>query len=212
MDPVPSSTDSEPADRPHRMRRQRRAQILEAAKAVFAEHGYHKAAINEIIRRAGIARGTFYLYFESKQKVFDSILAEALEQLRSRLFRIETDGGAPPPQVQLRQQLVQVFQYLLEDRHFTLMLLRQGLGTDTEVAERVTNFYGHAQDLIHRSLERGMEMGILRQHDPNLISAALLGAVRGILAQLIGANEQPDYEKVVDELIAFALRGVLTGR
>lgn len=209
MAPVASSTETPNADRPNRMRRQRREQILAAAKTVFAEHGYHKAAINEIIRRANIARGTFYLYFESKQKVFDSILEEALEQLRSRLFRIETDDGAPPPQVQLRQQLVEVLTYLLEDRHFTLMLLRQGLGTESEVAERVTSFYDHAQALIHRSLERGMEMGLLRQHDPDLVSAALLGAVRGIIAQLLHAEGPADYEKTVDELIAFALRGVL---
>lgn len=47
-------------------KRERRQQILDAAKHVFAEAGYHGASINAIIERAEIARGTFYLYFESK--------------------------------------------------------------------------------------------------------------------------------------------------
>ena len=66
---------------------ERRRQILDAAKAVFAEAGYHGASINAIIERAQIARGTFYLYFESKAAVFDSILDQAMADLR----------GADPP-------------------------------------------------------------------------------------------------------------------
>ncbi|HEX7701453.1 MAG TPA: helix-turn-helix domain-containing protein, partial [Kofleriaceae bacterium] len=70
-------------------KRERRRQILEAAKHVFAEAGYHGASIHAIIDRADIARGTFYLYFESKSAVFSSILDEAMEQLRRHMHRIE---------------------------------------------------------------------------------------------------------------------------
>ncbi|MEM9490681.1 MAG: helix-turn-helix domain-containing protein, partial [Myxococcota bacterium] len=67
---MPSATDDQ--------RQQRRRQILSVAKRVFAENGYHSASISQIIARANIARGTFYLYFSSKQAVFDSILDEAV--------------------------------------------------------------------------------------------------------------------------------------
>src|ERR1700753_2395495 len=94
-------------------RRKRRRQILDAAKHVFAEAGYHGASIHAIIDRADIARGTFYLYFESKSAVFSSILDEAMEQLRRHMHRIEVeDPKAPPPQVQLRTQVIAALEYV----------------------------------------------------------------------------------------------------
>src|SRR6185503_7607063 len=86
-----------------KQKQERRRQILAAAKAVFAEAGYHGASIHAIIERAQIARGTFYLYFESKAAVFDSILDEAMRDLRGRIHRIDVETpDAPPPQLQLR--------------------------------------------------------------------------------------------------------------
>ncbi|HEY4179695.1 MAG TPA: helix-turn-helix domain-containing protein, partial [Kofleriaceae bacterium] len=76
-------------DQGERAKLERRRQILAAAKAVFAEAGYHGASIHAIIERAEIARGTFYLYFASKAAVFDSILEQALADLRSKIHRID---------------------------------------------------------------------------------------------------------------------------
>ena len=52
------------------LRKTRRADILEVALSVFASNGYHQTRVSDIIQAAGIARGTFYLYFESKSAIF----------------------------------------------------------------------------------------------------------------------------------------------
>jgi len=192
------------------MRQQRRAQILQASKEVFAEKGYHNASINEIIRRAGIARGTFYLYFTGKQTVFDSILKEAVEELRSRIRRIDTDEGADPPQVQLRGSLIRVVEYILGDPHFARLIVSNRLAPDAETGERAAAFYADVQEMIEHSLERGIEMGMVRDCDTKLIASALLGAVLGIVQHIvIGTENPPTIDAIVDELIAFVLRGVV---
>ena len=122
-----------------RAKQERRRQILSAAKVVFAEAGYHGASIHAIIERAQIARGTFYLYFESKSAVFDSILDQALSDLRTRIRRIEVDDpAAPAPQVQLRGQVVATLEYIVSDRPLALLLLSAGHTPDAEAAG-----YGH---------------------------------------------------------------------
>ncbi len=195
--------------RPARMRAERRRQILSAAKHVFAERGYHNASISGIIAQAGIARGTFYLYFSSKRIVFDSLFDEALDELRARITRIDIGEGAEPPQLQLRGSLCRVLDYLVADRDFTTMLLSQGLATDAEVAARVKEFYDHVTALLRSSLDHGIHMGLVRPCDTELIAAALLGAVRGVIGQLLAKDGPRSAEEVVDELIAFALRGVV---
>src|SRR6185436_2083335 len=110
-----------------RAKQERRRQILSAAKAVFAEAGYHGASIHAIIERAQIARGTFYLYFASKAAVFDSILDQALADLRGLIHRIEVeDPNAPAPQVQLRSQVIATLEYIIKDRPLATMLLSAG--------------------------------------------------------------------------------------
>ena len=112
---------------------QRRRQILDAAKHVFADSGYHGASIHAIIDRADIARGTFYLYFESKSAVFSSILDEAMESLRRLMHRIDVDDpNAAPPQVQLRQQIVGALEFVVQDRALAMLLLSAGHTPDAE--------------------------------------------------------------------------------
>jgi AcrR family transcriptional regulator len=73
----------------------RRTQLLHAARTVFARKGYDEATISEIVRRAGVAQGTFYLYFPGKEALagaFAELISERFAELahektsRSRSF------------------------------------------------------------------------------------------------------------------------------
>jgi AcrR family transcriptional regulator len=192
---------------PRRQARQR--EILDCAKEVFAEHGYHNASINEIITRAGIARGTFYLYFNGKQTIFDAILDEALSELRARITRIEVDvPGAEPPPIQLRQNLVRVLDYVLSDRSLTQILLNHKQSPQAEVAERVDVFFADVTDLVDSSLQHGIVMKLVRPCQTELVAAALVGAVRGVIEYFLSQDQKPNVPRIVDELITFVLRSV----
>lgn len=59
-----------------------RRRLLEAAEVVFAEQGYHEASIVKITERAGIGLGTFYLYFDSKQSIFEALVIDLNRRVR----------------------------------------------------------------------------------------------------------------------------------
>jgi AcrR family transcriptional regulator len=67
-----------------------RAKLLEAAEAVFAEHGYSDASIVRITETAGVAQGTFYLYFTGKLEIFE----ELVEDLNRRVRHAMTEAAA----------------------------------------------------------------------------------------------------------------------
>ena len=197
-------------DAAERAKQERRRQIMNAAKHVFAEAGYHGASINSIIEKAQIARGTFYLYFESKAAVFDSILDQAMADLRGRIHRIEVDDkSAPAPQIQLREQVMAILDYIVRDRPLATLLLSAGHTPDAEAAERLDMFYGEVRDLLRRAMESGMEIGLLRKVEPELAAAAMLGMIRGVIEQLIRDPSPPAVDVVVAEVLMVALRGVL---
>ncbi|MDY0909406.1 TetR/AcrR family transcriptional regulator [Microbacterium sp. CFBP9034] len=59
-----------------------RRRLLEGAELVFAEQGYHEASIVKITERAGIGLGTFYLYFDSKQSIFEALVIDLNRRVR----------------------------------------------------------------------------------------------------------------------------------
>ena len=200
-------------DSADRAKQERRRQIMNAAKHVFAEAGYHGASIHAIIERAQIARGTFYLYFESKAAVFDSILDQAMADLRARLHRIEVDvPGTPPPQVQLRDQVVATLEYIVNDRPLATLLLSAGHTPDVDASERLEMFFTEVRDLLRRALETGMDLGLVRRCPSELVAAALLGMIRGVIELMVrqtDAARPMRVDEVVTEMLQVALRGVL---
>lgn len=199
-----------PADPAERAKQERRRQILGAAKFVFAEAGYHGASIHAIIERAQIARGTFYLYFESKAAVFDSILDQAMAELRSRIHRIAVDDpNAPAPQVQLREQVVATLEYVVRDRALATILLSAGHTPEAEASERLEHFFAETRDLLKRAMETGMEIGLVRQCEPDLVAAAMLGMIRGVIEFVVKQGDEAKVDDVVSEMLLVALRGVL---
>src|SRR5262249_11123708 len=118
--------------RAQKQRESRRAAVLDAARRVFSRKGYHATSIDDLIEAAGIARGTFYLYFESKRAIFDELLDELLQTLRSMVRRIEVGPSAPAPIDQVEANVDRVLETLLKHREIARILLREAVGIDVE--------------------------------------------------------------------------------
>lgn len=70
----------------------KRQQILEGARRVFLEHGFDGASIGDIVRAAGVSKGTVYAYFPSKEKLFEALVIEDRRKQAEVLFVLdETD-------------------------------------------------------------------------------------------------------------------------
>lgn len=69
-----------------------RAKLLEAAEEVFSAHGYHDASIVKITEAAGVSQGTFYLYFEGKQEIFDELVDDLNQRVRHAMSEASRSG------------------------------------------------------------------------------------------------------------------------
>src|SRR5919109_2635018 len=190
-------------------REERRERVLRSAMEEFAHKGYHATSVGDIIKRAQIARGTFYLYFENKHQIFEAILEMALQGLISRLRRIELSPQSPPPLEQLRANVGRLIAFLLSERKLTQILLRHAEGLDAEFDRRLSAFYDTLLDLIERVLDSGQLMALVRPCNRQIVAACILGSVKEVVARLTsGAKQVPDIDVVVDEIAGFGLRGI----
>jgi AcrR family transcriptional regulator len=76
----------------------RRRAILEAALATFAEQGFAAARLDDVAARAGVAKGTLYLYFASKEALFEALIRDAVSPLLEHVSKVAAAPGLPPIQ------------------------------------------------------------------------------------------------------------------
>lgn len=199
------------------LREERRGQILRAARSVFAEKGYHGGSIADIIDAAGIARGTFYLHFESKRAVFGEVLETLIEDLNAVITRVEVGTDASPYD-QLVDNVERVLGVLIENADVTRILLRSGGGNDEEFDLKVSEFYDHALEMITDSLETGREMGMVRDIDLAISASCVLGSIKEAVDHLVlrrpetprkKARPALDRRTVAKKLLDYNLFGLL---
>jgi AcrR family transcriptional regulator len=185
----------------------RREQVLRHAKRIFARKGYHRTNISDIIARAHIARGTFYLYFENKRDLFEELLAQVLDELKIRIQRLRLGPDEPDPIEQLRANLRRVLALVLEERELTDILLNHATGFDRELDNRIEDFYERVIDQIQRSLDLGITVGLVRKCDTRVVSSCILGGIKEVVAQASRARRR-DIAPLAEEILDFGLRGV----
>jgi len=181
---------------------QNRRAILDAACAVFTESGYDGASIRDVIRRTGLASGTFYNYFPDKEAVFHALLEERTTELRRRLRevrQVETELDAV-----VREGFRVYFSFIVEDR--TLFdLLRRNAGTVQSMVDTPALASGIAE--LFEDLSVLAERGDL----PGAIDLDYLSAAMGGVAFELGIRMVEQATPEVERTAQFATELFLGG-
>jgi AcrR family transcriptional regulator len=127
-----------------RRRARTRAELLLAARKVFAERGYHETSIADITQAADVAVGTFYLHFRDKDEAFNTLLDEGFRAMRDNVAAIVTQQAAKPI---LPLLVSTIFRHAYEQRDlFQIALTGQATRTHTfraqaALAEALTRLF-----------------------------------------------------------------------
>ena len=124
-----------------RTKAQNRATIIAASREVFAELGYDASGVRDVMRRTGLASGTFYNYFEDKEAVFRAVVDESAQDIRRRLVdgpRRGVDAGGVR-----RRRLSRWFEFLVEDE-LMFELMQRNTGRDPLIVRRPDHGRGRA--------------------------------------------------------------------
>ncbi|MGH7268947.1 MAG: TetR/AcrR family transcriptional regulator [Polyangiaceae bacterium] len=191
---------------------ERRQQILTVAREVFARRGYHTAKIEDIVAAAGIARGTFYLYFADKRAIFEEIVDRTIARLGMSIVRVDPHDKARTVADQVRDNIRRIMRILLEDRATTKILLSDALGVDVAFDQKLLSFYDEMATLLEQSLRDGQSLGVVRPGDVRLMAWLTMGAIKELMFQMVQRGAEVDESRLVEATFAFLRGGVLEAR
>ena len=191
------------------LKKNKREKILKAAISSFAQKGYHDTSISKIINKAGIARGTFYLYFENKRQIFDSILENLIVEIDRCIKKIEIGKERQNPLEQLKDNLRRIFTLFVENPELSRILLRHAAGLDKESDQKITEFYNNIADKIGDALKLGIKMELIRDCNPRITSFLILGSIKELIEHVtLTMKNKSDINPVIDEILNFGLHGL----
>ncbi|MBV6682244.1 TetR family transcriptional regulator [Bacillus sp. JRC01] len=187
---------------------------MKVALELFAEKGYHRTKISDMVNRAGVAQGTFYWYFKSKAAIATEIIQSGEERLLevvSKGYR-QVPGTVQDAVSASRSLFIELFQFSQDNRHLMELLLK-GMDTEETVKEAVLKARRRLEEGFRQNITRAIDLGILPANDPTLQAALLTSLLEGMLERWLFSEHSDLTGKTADEmareLVRFEFFGLL---
>jgi AcrR family transcriptional regulator len=187
---------------------QQRRRVLDAARTVFAQHGYHGATIEAVARRAGTPRPTVYELFGNKDDLFAAAIDDAAERVVDRLSASFTESEDYPIEQFVRHNFAAVFDLFEQDRDAVTVLLNAEQGSidrPTAAPDQVRSRV--LQEVSEFTRSRWEHLGVPIGDGAEIMGLMFFRMAEGLA---IRQADQPgwDREAFIDLLTEFTLGGI----
>jgi AcrR family transcriptional regulator len=178
----------------------RREEILDAARRVFADRGFRGTTIADIAEVAGIALGTIYLYFPSKEDVFCAMSAQLTAIITGAI--VEGDDR-DTLDLAVRSRIDNVFYACERNRDLVRLVF---LNTDSNAAEKRMRAAEEKRFTpLIEELSAAMELGTIRRADPVIMTRLVIGLVSIAVYQAFVISDGRDADKLRRECAEMVL-------
>lgn len=179
--------------------------IFESAIQVFSNCGYTGATMDEVVARAGVAKGSLYYHFKSKEELFIFIIKEGMNLIHEEVEKA-TKNIDDSYEIIKESAKVQL-KYVYENKDLFKVIISQIWGT----GERNNMLREEIKSLINKSSKKFkavMDSGYIEDEDPLLLSYGLLGVlVSSALFELL-SDEEYDNDEVVEKFMRYFESGI----
>ncbi len=185
------------------IRNLRRQELVTSATRVFARRGYRATSIDDIVKEADIARGTFYLYFESKVDVFNAIFDSFLMDLKTVAqseARRPVDLTDVPTAV--RGVIVEWLRYFSQNRDLAAVMFSNGASVDPDFKKKCAEVLAGMYARWEQSIEMLRKLGVGDPRlSPEFIRVSMVGMVSQIVLHYIVPDPKADIEHLADQCL-----------
>ena len=160
---------------------ERRREIVDAARELFVTVGYTETAVSDIVRQLGVAQGTFYWYFSSKEEVLQAIMRESAEQWLGVISGVvaRTDMNAVDKLCTMEAELVRLAVESPELVHTF------HLRANSAIHDRITDeMLAQCHPLITQTVRQGIGEGLFQVRSPEVASFFILAVANGFFDRL----------------------------
>ena len=191
---------------------QRRDEIMAAAKEVFARKGFHETTIADIAKEAGLAYGSVYWYFDSKDELFHALMAVEESALRNHVAAALAALGVPAENVgqeaPLRAAVEATLEYFESDKATVKLLLRDPYALGERFEKHLGGIYERFIDDIESFIVAAQERGEVVAAPPRMVAYTLAALVGQLAHRRLSTDDDVTAAQVADFVVALVLDGL----
>ena len=195
------------AERKRRWRELMRQDLLDAAVGLVRKEGLEALTMDRVAEAAGVAKGTVYLYFDSKRRLVERAVERLLEPLVSEIA--EVLGSDLPADERLRRMAEANLRYFEENRHLFRVFVHGRYDTRTRAEQTRAKHYRTILEGTVRAVAAGVAAGRFRPLDPEPVAALWLEAVTTVIVGRLLAPDPRPVEADLDLLTGLFFHGLL---
>lgn len=169
-----------PSSKKRVTKKSRKQEIIKAAAVLFSQKSYHDVTVDQIAEQVGVAKGTIYIYFESKENLYLGILEHTHETIESILVK-EIEKNDPAPQ-KLKKVLTLIFQFYFQNRDVLRILTRDETRLIREHSDFTERWRHRRIKLYRKILEKGIKEGSFRPANTELMALIIFGLVGSVMS------------------------------
>ncbi len=186
----------------------KREAILRAAIKVFAQKGYFNSKVADIAKEAGIADGTVYLYFKSKEEILHSVFDRAMEEFIAEGKREIAE--IPEADKRLRRIAQLHLEKLGADRDLAVVFQVELRGSIKFMEEFSGGGFAEYLDIIRKTIEEGQKTGVFRKDLKPVTAAKILyGALDEMVTNWILSKKSYPLKPMANEVLKVFFGGVM---
>lgn len=174
---------------------ERKRTLMEVALRRFAKDGYHETKISDIVADAGVAQGTFYWYFKSKEAVFIDIVLDGRERLLDVIsYGYRRGPGTVRDMVQASEALLCRFFLFAESNRDLMELLLGGVSASEPIRQAIADTRLAMENAFVLNIERAIELGMLPETiNAKFRAALLMSLLEGIISRWLFGSIGSDH-------------------
>src|SRR5262249_49071557 len=157
--------------------------------------GFHNATIDDIANEAGVAKGTVYLYFKSKQDIYLDALRDGIETLIEEMRAQTAEPGTA--EAKLRKLIAVKLAFFDKHREF-FQIVQSELGRVEKTVNECKDLYFDQASIIEKVLRQGLKEGVLQKINTKKTAFAVNDLTRGIVIQRIFGWSKTPLEDEID--------------
>lgn len=192
-------------------KKERRTHLLKAAIRVFARKGYHFTVMDDVAEEAGVSKGTLYLYFKNRDKLFESVFTDYMGQWDAEMEALLASDLSPLER--LRQLMLRTLQIVAAEPEMARALLDLWVVGLHDQAQPVIDFkpyYAWYRTCIRQLLDEAAAQGALRPGVPAFAPAVLVGAIEGLILQWLVDPDAVPIGQLGEQVVDTFFQGLLT--
>lgn len=181
-------------------------ELLDAATAVFRRQGVPGTTVADIATEAGVAKGTFYLYFESREQLVGALKSRFVDELLTRVGAFGVQIGVEDWWVLADRFVASMVDHLIERRDLIVVLASEASGPGA--SEVFADAQRRVDEFIAAGLRAGIAAGAYATSDPDVMATLLQHAIAGSVEHHLLYDVDVERERLVEgaqELVRKAL-------